>query len=67
VINLVADHDATGCFSSRKIEPATCDSLAFRFIGANSHPDHDAPAVFRRRFADAFEATFVQVYSGWRR
>ncbi len=52
---------ATGCFSSRKIERATYVSLAFRFIAANSHPDHDTLASFRRRFAKEFEATFVQV------
>lgn len=52
---------ATGCYSSRKIERATYDSLAFRFIAANSHPDHDTLASFRRRFAKEFEATFVQV------
>jgi transposase len=32
---------ATGTFSSRKIERATYDSLAFRFIACNRHPDHD--------------------------
>ncbi|MCO5760903.1 MAG: transposase [Chromatiaceae bacterium] len=52
---------ATGCYSSRKIERATYDSLAFRFIAANSHPDHDTLATFRRRFATEFQATFVQV------
>ena len=52
---------ATGCYSSRKIERATCDSLAFRFIAANHHPDHDTLATFRRRFATEFQATFVQV------
>jgi transposase len=52
---------ATGCFSSRKIERATYDSLAFRFIAANTHPDHDTLATFRQRFAKEFEATFVQV------
>ncbi|WP_295401377.1 IS1182 family transposase [uncultured Thiocystis sp.] len=52
---------ATGCFSSRKIERATYDSLAFRFIAANSHPDHDTLATFRQRFAQEFEAVFVQV------
>jgi transposase len=52
---------ATGCYSSRKIERATYDSLAFRFIAANGHPDHDTLATFRRRFATEFEATFVQV------
>jgi transposase len=52
---------ATGCFSSRKIERATYDSLAFRFIAANRHPDHDTLASFRRRFAQELEAIFVQV------
>ena len=32
---------ATGVFSSRKIERATYDSIAFRYIAANTHPDHD--------------------------
>ncbi|WP_300088432.1 transposase, partial [uncultured Nitrosomonas sp.] len=36
---------ATGVFSSRKIERATYDSLAFRFIAANQHPDHDTLAT----------------------
>src|SRR5271166_1768619 len=31
---------ATGVFSSRKLERATYDSVAFRFIAANEHPDH---------------------------
>jgi transposase len=53
---------ATGCFSSRKIERATDDSLAFRFIAANTHPDHATLATFRKRFAQEFEATFVQVW-----
>ena len=30
---------ATGTFSSRKLERATHDSAAFRFIAANLHPD----------------------------
>jgi len=40
---------ATGVFSSRKLERATDDSVAFRFIAANEHPDHDTIAAFRRR------------------
>jgi len=38
---------ATGVFSSRKLETATYDSVAFRFITANTHPDHDTIATFR--------------------
>ncbi|WP_295606140.1 IS1182 family transposase [uncultured Lamprocystis sp.] len=52
---------ATGCFSSRKIERGTYDSVACRFIACNSHPDHDTLATFRRRFKAEFEAVFVQV------
>ena len=52
---------ATGCYSSRRIELATDDSVAFRFIACNRHPDHDRLATFRRRFRAEFEAVFVQV------
>jgi transposase len=51
----------TGVFSSRKLERATYDSVAFRFIAANEHPDHDTIATFRRRFLPQIEALFVQV------
>ena len=52
---------ATGVFSSRKLERAIYDSVAFRFIAANDHPDHDTIAAFRRRFLKEIEALFVQV------
>ena len=57
---------ATGSFSSRKIERATYDSLAFRFIACNRHPDHDTLANFRKRFGGEFESAFVQVLQGAR-
>jgi transposase len=52
---------ATGVFSSRKIERATYDSIAFRYIAANTHPDHDTIATFRRRFLPQLEDLFIQV------
>jgi transposase len=52
---------ATGVFSSRKLERATYASVAFRFIAANDHPDHDTIATFRRRFLKEIEALFVRV------
>jgi transposase len=52
---------ATGVFSSRKLERATYDSVAFRFVAANDHPDHDTIASFRRRFLGDIEKLFVQV------
>ena len=51
----------TGVFSSRKLEMATYDSVAFRYIAAGSHPDHDTLATFRRRFIDELAGLFVQV------
>ncbi len=52
---------ATGVFSSRKLEQATYDSVAFRYIAADTHPDHDTLATFRRRFLDELSDLFVQV------
>jgi transposase len=52
---------ATGVFSSRKLERATYDSVAFRFIAGNEHPDHDTIATFRRRFLKQIEGLFVEV------
>ena len=52
---------ANGVHSSRKIERATYDSVAFRYVAANTHPDHDTLATFRRRFLKEIESLFVQV------
>jgi len=52
---------ATGVFSSRKLEQATHDSVAFRFISADTHPDHDTIASFRKRFLPELEGLFVQM------
>jgi len=52
---------ATGVFSSRKLERATYDSVAFRYIAANQHPEHDTIATFRRRFLPEVKACFKQI------
>ncbi len=52
---------ATGVFSSRKLEQATWDSVAFRYVAANSHPDHDTIAAFRKRFVGELGDLFVQI------
>lgn len=52
---------ATGVFSSRKLENATYDSVAFRFVAANEHPDHDTLNTFRKRFLGQIEVLMVQV------
>ena len=52
---------ATGVFSSRKLERATYDSVAFRYIAANQHPEHDTIATFRRRLLPQIQACFEQI------
>ena len=52
---------ATGVHSIRKIEEATYDSVAFRYIAANTHPDHDTIASFRKRFLEELKYLFVQI------
>jgi len=61
LISLLFYGYATGVFSSRKIEKATYDSVAFRFISANTHPDHDTIASFRKRFLEQLKPLFVQI------
>lgn len=51
----------TGIYSSRKIEQASYDSIAFRFIAANMHPDHDTIADFRKKFSKEFDSIFLQI------
>jgi len=52
---------AVGKFSSRKIEEATYDSIAFRFIAGGWHPDHDTIANFRKTFLPHIVELFTQV------
>jgi transposase len=52
---------ATGVFSSRKLERSTYDSVAFRYIAANTHPDHDTIAAFRKRFLPELKDIFVEI------
>src|ERR1700704_3053253 len=61
VLSILVYGAATGVFWSRKLERATYDSVAFRLIAGNEHPDHDTIASFRRRFLKQIEALFVAV------
>src|ERR1035441_10667505 len=37
-----------GTVSSRKLERATYEDVAFRYLAADQHPDHDSIASFRQ-------------------
>ena len=52
---------ATGTFSSRKLEKATYDCIAYRYICDNTHPDHDTIASFRKRLLKDLEGFFVEM------
>ena len=49
-----------GVVSSRKIEARTHDDVAFRFLSADEHPDHDTIADFRKRHLEALAGLFTQ-------
>jgi len=50
-----------GVRSSRKIEEATYESVPFRMIAADQHPDHDTICEFRKRHLEALSDLCVQV------
>lgn len=52
---------ANGVFSSRRIEMATYQNLSVRYLTADTHPDHDTIAKFRRENLPAVHACFVHV------
>jgi transposase len=52
---------AQGTFSSRQIERATYQNLSVRYLAANTHPDHDTIAKFRRENATLIRSAFVQL------
>jgi transposase len=51
----------TGTFSSRKIERLTYDSVAVRYLCADTHPDHDSICKFRRENKALLESSFHRV------
>src|SRR5579885_1124875 len=52
---------ANGVFSSRKIEQACRDTVAYRFLAGNLTPDHDTIAAFRKTFLPQLQHLFIQI------
>lgn len=50
-----------GIFSSRRIERATYRDISVRYLTADTHPDHDTIATFRRENFEAVAECFVGV------
>jgi transposase len=49
-----------GVTSSRAIEKATYDNVAFRYLAADQHPDHDTIASFRQEHLETLAGLFLQ-------
>jgi transposase len=52
---------ATGTFSTRKLSRATYETVPFRFMAGNLHPDHDTLATKVKTFLPELKDLFVQV------
>jgi transposase len=52
---------ASGIFGSRKIEQATFNHVAVRYLAANTHPDHDTLCRFRRENGALLKAALHEV------
>jgi transposase len=52
---------STGVFSSRKLEQASYDSVAFCYLADNQHPDHDTISAFRKRLSSELQGCFVKI------
>jgi transposase len=50
----------TGVVSSRQIEKRTYEDVAFRYLSADSHPDHSTVNEFRKRHLGALGGLFMQ-------
>src|SRR2546430_10792938 len=61
MVKLLVYGYCTGRVSSRKIEQATDEDVAFRVLACNQHPDHDSIAEFRKQRLQELAKLFAQV------
>jgi transposase len=61
MVSLLLYAYCTGRPSSRKIEKATWEDVAFRVLAAGHHPDHDSISAFRQRHLKELAGLFLQV------
>lgn len=61
MVKLLVYAYCTGKPSSRKIERATYEDVAYRVLAADQHPDHASIAAFRKRHLQALAGLFLHV------
>src|SRR5713226_7355910 len=60
MVRLLLYGDCVGVVSSRKIECRTYEDVAFRYLAADQHPDHDTIASFRQTHLQNLAGLFMQ-------
>jgi transposase len=61
MVKLLVYGYCVGKTSSRKMERATYEEVAFRVLSGDQHPDHDSIASFRQQHLKALGGLFMQV------
>lgn len=61
MVSLLVYAYCVGRPSSRRIERATYEDVAFRVLAGDRHPDHDSIAAFRKQHIEALGELFTQV------
>jgi hypothetical protein len=61
MVKLLVYGYSIGKVSSRKLEQASYEDIAFRVLACNQHPDHDSIANFRQLHLPELAGLFVQV------
>src|SRR6185503_8008598 len=67
MVKLLVYGYCTGRMSSRKLEQATHDDVAFRVLTCNQQPDHDSIATFRKRHLSELAKLCVRILELWQR
>src|SRR4029077_1009958 len=62
MVKLLVSAYCVGKPSSRKIERATYEEVAFRVLSGDQHPDHDSISDFRKRHLKALRALVSHVF-----
>jgi len=61
MVRLLLYSYCVGVTSSRRMERASYDDIAFRYLCADQHPDHDTISEFRRQHLPVLAQLFTQV------
>ena len=61
MVRVLVNGYCVGVMSSRRVERASYDDIAFRYLCADQHPDHDTIAAFRQQHLPVLAQLFTQI------